>query len=880
PVDAAAYGIDANLAPVLNQLLAKSPEARYQEAEQVIGDLCAATGSPMPPEKEQIRESFLRAARFVGREQEMAHLTSLMSAAASGQGSLVLIGGESGVGKSRLVEELRTRALVEGILVLRGQAVSDGRRYYQLWRDVLRQTLLYVRPDENDLPLFQLVVPDLARLLNQAVPGVSQESLQTHQQQLSHAVIRLLSRLARPAMIVLEDLQWAGTESIALLQELASGLADQPVLLAGTFRDDRPGSLHEQLQTAEYMHLNRLTGEDIASLSESMLGRAGRDPVVIELLQRETEGNAFFLVETVRALAEGAGQLDKINVTRPPQFIMPRGMQAILQRRLSRVPKDARPLMQLASVAGRVLDLALLRAMEPGADFDSWLLTCTDASVLEAYGETWRFSHDKLREAIKDSLSHELHHALHRRVAEGIEAIYPDAPEYAAALAHHWLVAGDRKKELHYTTIAADQAAKSNAQEEAIALFERALEVLLLQAETPERDRQELTLQMGLGTQLMASRGFHAPEVIRVYARARELAIRTDQIDSLFRATWGQSEFYIHSQLYDLETAEELLEQLFDLADQSENDHLLLEAHHAGWTTAYARGDAAAIEKQVRLGLELYDRQTHQEHRQIYGHDPAVCAYVSGAIGYWLLGYPDRALQSVEEGLALAEALGHPFTTAVSKWGATIIACLRGEILLAFEAAKDFATHSQEHGFSLYARVSGILQEIAESQSMGPRERKILAHKVYETASTNKGWPLWPWTFSQYLEACLAAGTARDGLQAVQRELDESPLAGQRLFISEVRRLYGELLLAEDEDLVPEAKEQFDLARAIARRQSARSLDLRVTMSLARLRRRQGRQMDAYRLLAESYSWFSEGFDTADLRAARKLLEELSEEST
>jgi hypothetical protein len=257
-----------------------------------------------------------------------------------------------------------------------------------------------------------------------------------------------------------------------------------------------------------------------------------------------------------------------------------------------------------------------------------------------------------------------------------------------------------------------------------------------------------------------------------------------------------------------------------------------------------------------------------------------VCAYVSGAIGYWLLGYPDRALQSVEEGLALAEALGHPFTTAVSKWGATIIACLRGEILLAFEAAKDFATHSQEHGFSLYARVSGILQEIAESQSMGPRERKILAHKVYETASTNKGWPLWPWTFSQYLEACLAAGTARDGLQAVQRELDESPLAGQRLFISEVRRLYGELLLAEDEDLVPEAKEQFDLARAIARRQSARSLDLRVTMSLARLRRRQGRQMDAYRLLAESYSWFSEGFDTADLRAARKLLEELSEEST
>jgi len=348
---------------------------------------------------------------------------------------------------------------------------------------VLRQALLYFQPDEVDLAAFQAVVPDLAGPLNPRQAKAGPQRAQVKQQELSQATVRLLSQLARPVMIILEDLQWAGSESIALLQEVAPGLADQPLLLAGTFRDDSPDWLRDQLQPAATMHLDRLSGEDIATLCESMLGNAGRDPMVVELLRRETEGNAFFLVETVRALAEGAGQLDKIGVTRPPQFIMPLGMQAILQRRLSRVPKDARPTMRLASVAGRVLDLALLRAMEPEVDFEGWLMVCTEASVLEAYGDTWRFSHDKLREAIQKSLPHDLHHELHRRVAEAMESLYPDPNEYAAALAHHWFVAGDRDKELHYTVIAAEQAVSNNAHEEAKALLARAAELRLAQTQ-------------------------------------------------------------------------------------------------------------------------------------------------------------------------------------------------------------------------------------------------------------------------------------------------------------------------------------------------------------------------------------------------------------
>ncbi|UCG25096.1 MAG: serine/threonine-protein kinase PknK, partial [Chloroflexota bacterium] len=200
-VEAASYGVAGELADVLDRLLVKSPEARYHEAEYVIRDLCAATGLPLPPETEQIRESFLRAAKFVGRETEMSYLVGLLETATAGQGSLILIGGESGVGKSRLLEELRIRALVEGILVLRGQALSDGRSYYQLWRDVLRSTLLYVQPGEDELALLQPVVPDLARVLNRPMTEADPTSPQADQRQLSQAVARLLRDLARPALI-------------------------------------------------------------------------------------------------------------------------------------------------------------------------------------------------------------------------------------------------------------------------------------------------------------------------------------------------------------------------------------------------------------------------------------------------------------------------------------------------------------------------------------------------------------------------------------------------------------------------------------------------------------------------------------------------------
>ncbi len=498
-VDASSFGVVDKLVPVLNRLLTKSRKERYSDAAEVIIDLCKATDSPLPPETAQIRESFLQAARFVGREEEMAQLTGYLKNAADGQGMVILVGGESGVGKSRLMDELRTRALVEGFLVMRGQAVSDGRRPYQLWQDVLRTMRLYSDLEEDEEVLFKSVIPHPERLLDRNSRDLPLLNPSEAQIRLSQSINRLLRGVEQPVLIILEDMQWAGSESIRLLSDLTPAVAKQPVLIAGTFRDEAPLEVQTKLALAEYLRIDRLNGREIAELSESMLGRIGKDPKIIELLQQETEGNAFFLVEVVRALAEEAGQLDMITTSSIPDTIATKGMNEIIMQRLNRIPVEARPLLQLASVAGRVLDLDLLWALEPEVDLDKWLEACADVTVLEAYGETWRFSHDKLREMIRDRMSHELHHEFHRRVAEALESVHPNNEEHAAALAHHWAVAGDREKELFYLEIAGYQAAVNNASEEAIIYFERALELLSDQPVSQERDRKELALQIALG---------------------------------------------------------------------------------------------------------------------------------------------------------------------------------------------------------------------------------------------------------------------------------------------------------------------------------------------------------------------------------------------
>ena len=497
-VDTTRYGLRPEIADVLNRLLAKERQKRYDDAQIVIQDLCRASELPTPPESIELRESFLQAAKFVGRKEEMAQLSSRLDDMQASRGSALLVGGESGVGKTRLLDELRIRALVEGVLVLRGQAAYTGPRPFEMWRHVLHSLSLYASLSPEELLLFRSAIPDVEwpalRESQDRTPLTPKES----QERLCRAVSDILQRTGRPVLIILEDLQWAGSESLGLMNGLMSTVSNKPLFITGSFRDDRPLPASINLDLAEVMTLHRLDREGIAAFSQSMLGSAGKKPEIVQLLEDQTEGNAFFLVEVVRALAEEAGELDKVGIMTLPKSIMTGGIQAIIDRRLARVPEEAQPLMRLASVAARVLDLDLLRLLDPAVNLEKWLTMLMDVAVIEPYGDTWWFSHDKLREAIKDSMPHELHHELHHRVAAGMEALYPDMPEKAGALSLHWMIAGDRLRQLHYAEIAGRQAAANNANTEAVKFYKRALAALETLPESPERDERELALRKAL----------------------------------------------------------------------------------------------------------------------------------------------------------------------------------------------------------------------------------------------------------------------------------------------------------------------------------------------------------------------------------------------
>jgi hypothetical protein len=475
PVDVEALDLNRPLTALLHRLLVKEPEHRYQDAGQVIHDLCEAAAHPQPRETVEIRESYLQAATFVGRQEEMVQLTAELDRAIAGEGDTWLIGGESGVGKSRLTDELRIQALVKGMLVLRGQAVQEGGSPYQIWHNSLRWLVLMIHLSDAEAGLLQLILPDIGKLLGRNLPDVPSIDPQAVQARLLDIVTTLFQRLNQPVMILLEDLQWVGGNGRSLLNHLNEQVADWPVLIVGTFRDDEMPDLPESLPTMNLLKLDRLTEEETAELSSSMLklGRRGRH--LVRLLQRETEGNPFFLVEVVRALAEEAGRLRSIETMTLPEHIFTGGLQNLVQRRLSRVPNEYRPLLQLAATDGRLLDLNILHQLHQAIDLEDWLTTCANSAVLEIQEDQWRFAHDKLREILLADLSLMERQELHRQVANAIENGYADAHTQAPRLAHHWHEAGDPDKIVYYSELAGNQALSVGANAGAKMFFEQAI---------------------------------------------------------------------------------------------------------------------------------------------------------------------------------------------------------------------------------------------------------------------------------------------------------------------------------------------------------------------------------------------------------------------
>ena len=479
PPDLTQLPLEQPLVDIIGRLLLKSPAARYPNAQAVVDALDKAIGSPSTTKQLEIRESFLQAATFVGRKTELKQLQQALTQAQTGQGSAWLIAGESGVGKSRLLEELRIQALVDGLLVLRGQGIEGhSGPPYQLWREAVRRLSLTIPLSDLMAGVLQSFVPDIVTLLGRPIASPSPLKGQEGQQRLRQTILTLFRQTSQPILLLLEDVQWA-TESLTILQQLLQHVTQLPLLIVASYRDDEAPNLPQQLPQMQKLKLNRLTTAEMAQLSNAILGKAGQQPQVLALLQRETEGNAFFMVEVIRALAEEAGRLHYIGQTQLPATLFPQGIRTIVNRRLAPISLPGQQLLTLAAMAGRHLDLSLItyliEHMSLPLTLSDWLQSCLETAVLEASETQWQFTHDKFREGLLLEIQSAQRPHHHQQIAQALETIYPEEAGQAHALMHHWHEAGNLDKAQRYAHQAGQYAFQQYALQEAESYFTLAL---------------------------------------------------------------------------------------------------------------------------------------------------------------------------------------------------------------------------------------------------------------------------------------------------------------------------------------------------------------------------------------------------------------------
>jgi predicted ATPase len=630
------------LAPVVERLLQKDPQARYPSAPSAIAALYEALGQPQQPEDEAIRESFLQAARFVGRDEELKRLVQALDQALSGRGGAWLVGGESGVGKSRLLEELRVHALVKGALVLHGQAVEDGGRPYQPWRDAARKLALSVELSELETGVLKEILPDIGVLLGRDVPEVPELDAQQRRQRLILTLADLFRKAARqhPVVFLVEDLQWA--EDLGPLLQLSRICETLPLLVVGDYRDDERPGLPDDLPGMQVIHLRRLERPHIAELSVSMLGRTGQQPHIVNLLQRETEGNVFFLVETIRALAEEAGRLSAVGHASLPETVFPGGVRRVLQRRLRRVPAEGHSLLERAAVAGRALDLDLMRALAPRVDLDDWLSGGANAAVLEVRERQWRFAHDKLRQAVLDDLDQTERQALHRQVAGALESVYAAklTPHYGR-LAYHYGQAEKVDRERRYAKLAGEQAAVQFANQEAIRFFTRSLEL------TPASDvaaRFELLLAREKVYDLQAARNAQAADLETLTKVAANLAVEQQAMVALRQANYARVTGDFEAAIA---TAQEAIART-----QTADAVLAAQGEIALGIALLRQGDYADAQARFEAAVSTL-RQAQQRQQEAHA------LRVLGVVFYYQGNY-EAAQQAYQQSLAMCRQMGDP----------------------------------------------------------------------------------------------------------------------------------------------------------------------------------------------------------------------------
>ena len=623
-----------------------------------------------------------RRTSLVGREEEIELLLRRWNQVKAGDGRVVLISAEPGIGKSRLTEALEERIAHEPHRRLRyfcSPHHQDSAFYPVIGH--LEHAAAFTRDDDTEtrqrklaefsatLAMSEAELPILADLLSLAGTGsIPHPELPPDQkkQKTFDLLIRGLQALARkqPVLMLFEDVHWIDPTSRELLDLTLARIERLPVLLVATFRPEFQAPWVGQPHVT-MMALPRLGRREGAELVRQLAGNAAAipDDLIDEIIER-TDGVPLFLEEVTNAVLEaahsgGGGGREAVSAIPGHRTAVPVTLQASLMARLDRLGVAAREIAQTGAAIGREFSFDILSAVaaRPIPDVEAALDRLVASGLVFQRGTPpaadYQFKHALVQDTAYGTLLRRARQALHQRIAVAIEERKPERAEREPEiLAYHWTEAGNVLRALGYWLDAGRLAATRSANREAVAHLRRGVQMIASLPETVETMRLELALQLALGPALISTRGFGAPEAADAYRKARQLAETLGDRRSMFAGIWG---FWLTAgQFMPIDERAKLADQLFRVAAPLEDPALELQAHHATWATLILGGDLVGMQEHVRRGLDLYDRRAHGDHSFLYGgHDPAVCGAGQGALALWMLGYPDKAVESACHSIAM-----------------------------------------------------------------------------------------------------------------------------------------------------------------------------------------------------------------------------------
>jgi class 3 adenylate cyclase/predicted ATPase len=839
---------------------------------------------------------------LVGRDEEIGLLLRRWAQSKEGVGQIVLIMGEAGIGKSALLRVARRQVMQEGLprISFRFSQYHQNSALYPIIEH-LQRLLGFESNEAPETKLTKLeqvlktyhipldeVVPLFAELLSIEIPhgrypAVTLSPQQQRQQMLDALNAWLLEESERqPILVLWEALQWADPTTLELLGSLMDQVPTAAMLNVLTFRPEfvPPWPMRSHMTS---LTLNRLERPQVEVMVTRLSGGKPLPTEVVGYIVNKTDGVPLFVEELTKAFLEAdilQEEADRYRLRGPlTEVAVPATLKDSLMARLDRLPM-VREVAQLAAVLGREFAYEKLQALTGVEEkiLQDGLAQLVDTELLYRRGRasqaTYSFRHALVQDVAYHSLLRRTREQYHQQVAELLATRYPKVIENEPeVVAHHYTEAGNHDQAVVYWEKAGQRASQLSANLEAVAHFSKGLEVLQNLPDTPERRKRELDMQVALGPVLIAAKGYANQQVEIVYVRARELCEQLEASSAHFVVLRGLEVHYLVRG--ELQKARGLGKQLLEMAQWEGDAALLVGANHALGQSLYYLGELTAARTHVEQGMALYQPRAHHFPTWPGGHPGEQC-FLYGAWILWLLGYPDQALKRSQEALTLIQELSHPFSLASALDFTALLHQFRREPRKAQEHSETAMALCTEQRISVYLEMGRIIRGWALAVQ-GQSEEGTAQMNIGVAAFRATGAALWcPNFLAMLAEAYGNEGRVEEGLEALDQAFGIADKTQERYYEAELHRLKGELFLQQAVSDALQAETCFQQGLAVARSQEAKSWELRVAMSLSRLWHAQGKKEEAQNLLSEIYGWFTEGFDTADLKDAKALLEKLS----